>query len=96
MTEAAEMKWWLIFERGYMAESPGAVSSSGLFGGSRQDPPRYRTFKALLITQAPGWKQALENAVKETGRLGEYAAVECDIFTSDLLSVTDDTDGTEQ
>jgi hypothetical protein len=86
--------WWLIFERGHMQESPGAVSTSGLFGGSQQTPPRWRTFKPLLITQAPGWKQALENAVKETGRLGEYAAVECNVFTSDLLSVTGGTEGT--
>lgn len=87
--------WWLIFERAHSVEAPGAVSTSGLFAGSRQDPPRWRTFKNLLIVQAPGWKQALEAAAKLTGRFGEFAAVEVKVFTPDLLSVTDDTDGTD-
>lgn len=81
------MAWFLIFERANAVQSPGAVSTSGLFGGSREDPPHYRAFKPLLITEADDWKGALENAVKETGRLGEFAAVECSVFTPDLLTV---------
>lgn len=88
-------KWWLIFERTNTVQSPGAVSTAGLFTGSRNDPADYRAFKSLMIVEASGWKQALEAAVKLSGRLGEYAAVECAVFTPDLLTVTDDTDGTD-
>lgn len=88
--------WWIIFERGHLQESPGAVFATGGFGGARQDVGRYRTIKPLLILQAPGWKQALEGAVKQTGRLGEFAAVECNVFTPDLLGVTGGTEGTDK
>lgn len=90
------MKWWLIFERTTVQQSPGSVATSGLFTGSRESGPEYRGFKPLLITEAPDWKGALENAVKQTRRLGEFAAVECEVFAPDLLTVTDDTGGTDK
>ena len=85
------MTWFLIFERTAPGQSPGAVQSSGLFGGSRQDPPQYRTFKPVMIVEVPAgdeaWKDALEAAVKATKRLGEFAAVECNVFVPELIEM---------
>jgi hypothetical protein len=81
------MNWWLIFERLPAGRSPGATETAGLFGGSRQDPPQYRTFKCLLVIEAPDWKAAINEAIKLTGRLGAFAAVRCDVFIPDMLNV---------
>lgn len=78
--------WYLIFEREARHRAPGTVIVSGSpAGAGEQHPPPYRTFKPVMIVEAESWKEALENAIKATRKLGEYAAVRCDVFTDDLF-----------
>jgi hypothetical protein len=88
--------WWLIFERTPQAET--RVASSGGFGGFFEESPKRRGFAPVLITQAKDWNDALSNAIEETGRLGEFAAVECEAFIPDLINKerTDGTEGTDK
>lgn len=80
--------WFLIFERSSTHNSPGASFVSGMAAGSGATrAPQWRAFKSLMILEADSWQQALERAVKLTGTLGEYAAVECNVFVPDMLKM---------
>lgn len=68
------------------SSSPGYADAQGSsVGAGTTSAGEYRAFKPVLITEADDWKGALERAIKLTRHLGEYAAVECEVFTDELL-----------
>lgn len=87
------MKYFLIFERSAPERTPGAVQVAGVAAGAGVSrAAAYRTFKPVMMVEVPDdhpdpSDNAFEQAVKLTGRLGEWAAIECEAFIPEMIEV---------